>query len=275
MAVRRAETPAGIREHYRCMGRRSGATDCKQPDVPRAPIDSAVLEYFAAVALDVEGTVAQLAGERNRRLGEVDAKLAQARGVEADAVRQLERLDALMRDEGMTLDEWRRLAAVPQREAEAAALAIDDLTAERGEVESTADVMDATGEFMERITALRASVAGDITNAEGIAATQVALRRVFDGFTLHRDDAPEAPRRVNAELMVGASYVVEPRVAEEARLGAMPAGTPVVSRSPLTLAQGNSRPSRRGRNNRSGWPRGTAGGSPRRSRRVPPRRSPS
>ena len=36
------------------------------------PIDRAVLEYFAQVALDVEGTVAQLTGERDRRLAEVD-----------------------------------------------------------------------------------------------------------------------------------------------------------------------------------------------------------
>ena len=33
----------------------------------------------------------------------------------------------------------------------------------------------------------------------GIAVAQVALRRVFDGFTVHRADAPEAPRRVNAD----------------------------------------------------------------------------
>ncbi len=126
---------------------------------------------------------------------------------------------------------------------------------------------------MERIAELRSAVAGEVTSAESIAATQVALRRVFDGFTLHRTDAPEAPGRVNAELMVGASYVLEPQVAEEARLGTLPAGTPVVTRSPLSLAQDNSRPSRQGRNNRSGFARGTAGGSPRRSRTARPRRS--
>jgi hypothetical protein len=85
MAVRRAETPAGMREHYRCMGRRSGAVDCKQPDVPRQAIDSAVMEYFATVALDVEGTVAQLTGERDRRLAELDERLAWARKRERDA----------------------------------------------------------------------------------------------------------------------------------------------------------------------------------------------
>ncbi len=179
-----------------------------------------------------------------------------------------------MREDGLTLDEWRRLAAVPRREAEAAALAIADLTAEREPVESTLNTADAAGEFMERMAALRAAAAGEVTSAAGIAATQT-LRRVFDGFVLHRTSAPEAPRRIDAELMVGASYVLEPQVAEDARLGTLPAGTPVVTRSPLSLAQDNSRPSRQGRNNRSGSPRGTAGGSPRRSRRGLLRRSPS
>ena len=178
-----------------------------------------------------------------------------------------------MREDVLTLDEWRRLAAVPQREAEAAALALDDLTAEREQIDATLDVADATAEFVERLTALRAAVAGEVVNAEGIAVAHTALRRVFDGFTLHRVEAPEAPRRINAELTVGASYVVEPHVREDARLGTLPAGTPVVTRSPLSLAQDNSRPSRPGRNNRSGSPRGTAGGSPRRSRTARPRRS--
>lgn len=58
----------------------------------------------------------------------------------------------------MALDEWRRVAAVPQREAEAASLAIEDLTAEREQIEATVEVEDATGEFMERIAALRAAL---------------------------------------------------------------------------------------------------------------------
>ena len=102
------------------------------------------------------------------------------------AERRLELLDVKMRDEGLTVAEWRRLSAVPQREAEAAQLAIDDLTAEREAVESVEEVMDVTGEAMERIAALRAAVAGDVTQAEGLASCVAALRRVFDGFVLHR-----------------------------------------------------------------------------------------
>ena len=47
------------------------------------------------------------------------------------------------------------------------------------------------------------------------------------------------------------------------------------ARSPLPLGQGTRRPCRRGRNSRSGSRRGTAGGSPRRSRTARLRRSPS
>ncbi len=77
-----------------------------------------------------------------------------------------------------------RLAAVPQREAEAAALAIADLTAEREQIETTLDIADAAGEFMERMTALRAAVAGEVDERRG-------HRRDADG-------APASVRRVHA-----------------------------------------------------------------------------
>ena len=170
-----------MREHYRCMGRRSGAADCKQRDVPREAIDSAVMEYFARVALDVEGTVAQLTGERDRRLAELDERLVGARKRERDADAELARCDALLR-EGLALDKWQRVVAPAEANKEQAQVDLDALLAEREQVASTHDVADATGEFVERITALRAAVAGDITTAESLRATQVraapGVRRV-------------------------------------------------------------------------------------------------
>jgi hypothetical protein len=174
------------------------------------------------------------------------------------------------------MERYERVAAPAEANKTQAQSDLDSLLTEREQVETTLEVADAAGEFVERITALRSAVAGDLTAAESVRAMQVALRRVFDGFVLHRADSPAAPRRLDAELALGVKgYVVEPRVAEDARLGTMPAGTPVVSREPLSLAQGNSRQSHQGRNNRSGSPRGTAGGSPRRSRTGLPRGSPS
>jgi site-specific DNA recombinase len=188
MAVRRAETPAGMREHYRCMGRRSGAAQCKQPDVPRQAIDASVMEYFAAVALDVEGTVAQLTGERDRRLAELDERLVAARSREREADAELVRCDALLR-EGLSLERYERVAAPAEANKVQAQADLDSLLAERDAVEGTLEVADAAGEYMERIAALRAAVAGEVTQAESLRATQVALRRVFDGFVLHRADS--------------------------------------------------------------------------------------
>ena len=191
----------GPHDHYACEGRSSGAIKCEQVGVRRDPIDSAVFEYFRTIALDVEGTIAQLAGERDRRLADVESRLAQARTVQRDAMRQQERLDALLR-EGLTLDEWRRLSEVPEREGSAAAAALHDLANERDVILETGDVIDATNEFTERIAALRAAVAGEIISAESIAATQAAIRQIFHGFVLHRVDSPHAPRRINAELAI-------------------------------------------------------------------------
>ena len=66
-----------------------------------------MLAYSASsMALDMEGTVGQLADERDRRLAEVDAQLAQARSIQAEA-RASDRAapDSLLRV--ATLDEWR------------------------------------------------------------------------------------------------------------------------------------------------------------------------
>jgi site-specific DNA recombinase len=233
MRVRSERKDYGPYDHYSCAGRRSGASECDQPAVRREYVDKAVLEYFRLVALDVEGTCAQLAGERDRRLAEVDARGGRARKVLAEAERQQERLDGLLR-EGLTMDEWHRVSAVPQQEAAAAALALEDLARERSAIEESADAIDASAEFRERISALRAAVAGEVLDAEGIAATQAALRRVFHGLVLHRADSPTSPRRVNAELGLGVpGYVLEPRVRADVLEGTLRHGTPVLTRVPL------------------------------------------
>jgi hypothetical protein len=53
-----------------------------------------MLGYLYPVIPNRGKTHAQLAGERDRRLAEVDAQLAQARKVQTETGRQLERLDS-------------------------------------------------------------------------------------------------------------------------------------------------------------------------------------
>lgn len=190
-------------QHYSCSGRRSGATDCTQPAVRRLDIDGAVLEYFAQVGLDIDATIDQLHGERDRRLADVDRRLAHARSVLDKAQREQERVDALLRD-GLTMEEWRRVSAVPQAEAQAATLAIEDLTAEREQVVVMDEALhDATSEFVSRLSGLRAAVAGEVVNAQDVAAAQAALRRVFEGFVLTPDPDAQLVRPGAIRLETG------------------------------------------------------------------------
>jgi hypothetical protein len=87
------------------------------------------MEYFAQVALDVEGTVAQLTGERDRRLAELDERLVAARRREREADAELARCDALLR-EGLALERWQRVVAPAEANKQQAEADLDSLLAE-------------------------------------------------------------------------------------------------------------------------------------------------
>ena len=70
------------------------------PGVRREQVDPAFFSYFEDMVLDVEGTVAQVARTRERQLGDVQARIAQALEVAAKAERQLERLQTPTTSEG-------------------------------------------------------------------------------------------------------------------------------------------------------------------------------
>jgi len=201
----------------------------------------AVLEYFAQRWLDIDATIDQLHGERDRRLADVDRRLAHARSVLDKAQREQERVDALLR-EGLTMEEWRRVSAVPQAEAQAATLAIDDLSAEREQVVAMDDALhDATSEFVARLSGLRAAVAGEVANAQDVAAAQAALRRVFEGFVLTPDPHAQLLRAGAIRLETGGDtyetveyYELQPLVRGDAL-------TPV----PLSLPEEINSPSAR------------------------------
>jgi site-specific DNA recombinase len=248
MRVKRERKDYGWYEVYFCEGRHSGSAECDQPTVARGPIDSAALQYFSQVALDVEGTIRQLTDEQERRRADVRARLAQARKTLLDAEKEQARLDGLLRaggDEGLTPAEWRQLSEKPQREAESANLAITDLLTEQAALTEDIDVAQAADTWVERITELRAAVAGEITGAEGVAAAQAATRRVFTGFTLHDVRSPTAPRRVDAELaFLPDGYELEPHVRQDVVEGYLQFGTPVLHRVPLDLKGGSKAPAR-------------------------------
>jgi hypothetical protein len=71
-------------------------------------------------------------------------------------------------------------------------------------------ISDVEAELFEQLTRIRAAVAGEVTDAAGVAAVRSALLRLFDGFTLRRD----IPDRAHVELID--TRWIEPLVSEKA-----------------------------------------------------------
>lgn len=88
-------------------------------------------------------------------------------------------------------------------------------------------------ELFEQLTRIRAAVAGEVTDAAGVAAVRSALLRLFDGFTLRRD----IPDRAHVELID--TRWIEPLVSEKAIAGYDEKLRPVLARKPLVQAENN------------------------------------
>lgn len=65
--------------------------------------------------------------------------------------------------------------------------------------------------MVERLAAIRASVAGEVANARGADAARAAIQRLFEGFALRRI---EPGLRVPGELAWtdGGGFILEPQV---------------------------------------------------------------
>lgn len=87
-------------------------------------------------------------------------------------------------------------------------------------------------ELFEQLTRIRAAVAGEVTDAAGVAAVRSALLRLFDGFTLR-----DIPDRAHVELID--TRWIEPVVSEKAVAGYDEKLRPVLARKPLEQAENN------------------------------------
>lgn len=175
----------GLYQVYACSGRHLGRTVCDQSVVSRELIDRSVLNFFEIVGLDLDAMVAELAGERDRRLTQIRTRRDRAHVVLRTAEGQIDRLDTLLRKGEIGTDEWRRLVAVPDSELEAARGACENLEQEEQAVFDATVIADATEAALERLAVIRAAAAGAIRDADSVQAAQAALRRVFKSFVLY------------------------------------------------------------------------------------------
>jgi len=225
----------GRYEVYACYGRVSHGSDfCSRMPVKRELVDGAVFAYFAQVGLDIEATRQSIAEARDRKLAEVRALRDQA---ELEARRAEERLARVRRDytDGkLDADDWRDFKAELGAERDAAHAEAGRLASQLHQVERWGEIKDAESETLRRLSEIRAVIAGEVRDAEGLDAVRAALTRTFERFVL-RDQAP----RVHVELVADATLVIEPVVREQALAGYSENLRPILRREALA---GDGRP---------------------------------
>jgi DNA invertase Pin-like site-specific DNA recombinase len=199
-------------EAYICAGRYDGTSpDCRQVAVRRESLDTAVMDYFAKVGLDVPAMIADRQRTRDHRLAQVDERIANAEALADAAERKMERLDQAL-SEDLEPADYKRAIQGPKRDLAAAQGALKDLRDDRLAVEAEPDLADAEQEVLEQLADLRASVAGEVTASGDLSAAQAALRRTFSAFLL-TEAGEEHFGSDLPETLTG--YLVEPVVRPE------------------------------------------------------------
>ena len=101
------------------------------------------------------------------------------------------------------------------------------------------DVEDATGEFMERMAALRAAAAGEVAEADSIVTARPRSAECSTGSSCTALTRPThlAASTPSCTLVTGATCWSRAST-RAARPGTMPAGTPELAHEPLSLPDG-------------------------------------
>ena len=224
-------------ETYRCLGRHRDKETCSMKPVKRELIDQAIYSYFEKVGLDVEATRQQLSEERNRKLREVAALLADAESERAKAQGAVERVERDYLDGNLSAPDYSRLRERSANELSAAESEAQRLRASKDSIERDEELIDAEAETLKMLTDLRRAIAGQVKDAEGVEAVRAALVRMFDGFVVHRGEDPYVePRETPTPILESAGLTIEVWVRPQTLVGFDRNLLPILEREPLNSA---------------------------------------
>jgi Bacterial extracellular solute-binding proteins, family 5 Middle len=150
--------------------------------------------------------------------GQVDAARVELRRAEE----RLERVRRDYLDGKLTAERGEEFFAQLEPEREAAAAALDQLYGQAEATRNEATVRDAEAETLAALQAIRGALAGLVAGAADMDAARLALRRVFESFTLHRYEDIRSGI-VEADLAAGDWYIV-PTVRADAILSPLVIG---------------------------------------------------
>ena len=158
---------------------------------------------------------------------------------EHEARRAEERLARVRRDytDGrLDAEDWREFRAELGAERDAARAEAERLATQLRDVERWGAVKDAEAETLRRLSEIRAVIAGEVRDADGLEAVRAALARTFEHFVIRR----RAPR-VHVELVADAQLIIDPVVREHALSGYSENLRPILRREPLGGSDRNVR----------------------------------
>ena len=238
--MRRGDGPSDSPDwsYYYCNGG-SQYGDCKMPSISRERVDTAVLDYFAAVALNLDATRQQLESERDRRIKRKCRIFGSKRRQTCSASPSSSTGSAATTDAvSFPASDWQEFRNEINGERDALRAQVERLAESETEIVRDAAFDDAEQELLERLAEIRRSITGEINAADDVDAVRAAITRVFEGFVLHPQRGARYQGSGRAELVdVDDSYMVEFTVREDVLIDYLGADDyPNVRRVPLTLA---------------------------------------
>jgi hypothetical protein len=170
-----------VYESYICYSQERDPNCCSASTIKRTDVDNRVFAYFAQVGLDVDATRDRIASAADRKLREAQALLS---GAEDEARAARNRLAKIKRDYthgDLSAADWRELRAELEPDLEAAKAQAERLRAQVADANKNAAVNDAESAVVERLAAIRVSVAGEVKDAKGAAAVRATLMPSWSG----------------------------------------------------------------------------------------------
>lgn len=222
-----------LEESYVCYEHRRDPDSCSLRPVSRSAIDTAVYTYFQQVAVDLEATREQMSEARHRRLREANGLLAAAQRESQAASARLARVKRDYTSGDLTAAEWREFREELKPEVHAAEAEAERHRMRLAEIEADTSLECVEAETVAKLAQIRAAIAGEVSDRDGVDAVRAAILRLFDGFVLHHG----APPAAHVELI--GEWWIEPVVSNAAVADYDEEMRPVVARKPLASAANN------------------------------------
>lgn len=208
-----------ISETYICLERKCHPDLCSMTPVKREMVDTAVFNYFSTVALDVEATKEQLAEAHDRKLAEIHSLSEQAQGEQRRAEARLAKVRRDYTDDLISAEDWASFRDELTADLEGAKAEVGRLQEQTAGAEEWAGWIDAQQATLQKLSDLRAAIAGEMSAQEDLDAVRASLTQLFDHFFIKK---VQPGMRIHAELAWVGDYILEPVIREEVIEGHTP-----------------------------------------------------